>query len=113
MNRPDQYRLTEIASEVLDLIDSPDIFEFIGGDKCKNPQKLEARFQELLSARYQYHPMELAMYLRTACTRSKHLPSWQPLLNAAFEMAKMQGLDAEGMFYGLMPRTAHPQISES
>ena len=109
MNRPDQHRLTEIVSEVLDLIDSPNIFEFLGGDDCKYPEKLEALFQRLLSTRQQYHPLELAMYLRTAYTRSKHCPSWQPLLNAAFEMAKMQGLDAEGMFHGLMPKAAHPQ----
>lgn len=109
MNRPDQHRLMEIASEVLDLIDSPDIFEFLGNDECARPEKLEARFQELMSSRNQYHPLELAMYLRSAYTRSSHCPSWQPLLNAAFEMAKMQGLDAESMFYGLIPRAAHPQ----
>lgn len=102
-------QLTKIVEEVMGLIAAPDIFSFLD-DNVGNMQALEARLQEIMQTRQQFQTMELAMYLRTCCTRQRDLPTWQPLLNAAIEQGMMRCPDrVDDIFYGLMPRHADPQ----
>ena len=100
-------RLTEIAGEVMDLIGAADVFDFLD-DSVGNFEALEKRLQAVMMGRPQFETIELAMYLRTSFTRQAHLPTWQPLLNAAVEMGKLRGENVDDMFYGLTPRQPDP-----
>lgn len=101
-------RLDEIASEMMDLIDAPDIFGFLD-DNVGNMQAVEARLQEVMMGRPQFQTIELAMYLRTCCTRRDHLPTWQPLLNAAVEQGILRGENVNDYFFGLMEPRPDPR----
>jgi hypothetical protein len=101
-------RLDEIAREMLDLIDAPDIFGFLD-DTVGNMPAVEARLQEVMMGRPQFETIELAMYLRCCFTRQNHLPTWQPLLNAAVEMGLMRGEDINDIFGGLMEQRPDPR----
>lgn len=101
-------RLYEIVEEVMNLINASSIFDFLDGS-VGNMAAVEARLQEVMQTRQQFETIELAMYLRTCGTRQNHLPTWQPLLNAAVELGRMRGDSVEDIFYGLMPLSPQPQ----
>lgn len=101
-------RLTEIAQEVMNLIDPTDIFAFLDGN-VGNMTAVELRLQEVLMTRQSFECIELAMFLRTCGTFEQHLPTWQPLLNAAIEQAVMRDEPINDIFFGLLPIGAHPQ----
>lgn len=102
MNRPvSTKRLKEIADEVFNLIGANDVFDFID-DSIGNTQAVENRLQEVMMSRQSFECLELAMYLRTTCSRRGDLPTWQPLCNATIELCRMRGEPLE-MLYGLIP----------
>jgi hypothetical protein len=73
--------------------------------KCEedgNSNCLESRLQELLHSAAKHDAEILAMYLRACCVMKEDLPSWQPLLNRSVEIGKMNGVDVEDAFYGLL-----------
>lgn len=94
-------RLDEIAEEMMDLIDAPSIFGFLD-DSVGNMEAVEKRLQEVLHTKQQFECIELAMYLRVCETRKNQLPTWQPLLSAAVEMANARGEPVSDLFYGLL-----------
>ena len=93
-------RLTEIAGEVMDLMETQDVFGFLDSS-TGNMRALEVKLQEVMMERQKYECIELAMYLRTSFSRQTHLPSWQPLCNAAVDLALQRNESLE-MFYGLI-----------
>jgi aromatic ring hydroxylase len=100
-------RLQEIAGEVMDLIGTDDIFELLDNN-VGNVQAVENRLQEVMQTRTAFESIELAMYLRACNTRRDYLPTWQPLLNAAIEMATMRNEPVNDIFLGMMPRRPDP-----
>ena len=100
-------RLQEIAGEMMDLIGTNDIFELLDNN-VGNMRAVENRLQEVMQSRIAFESIELAMYLRACNTRRDYLPTWQPLLNAAIEMATMRGEPVNNIFLGLMPRRPDP-----
>ncbi len=107
MKNVPQRRLDEIAEEVFDLLAVGDVFDFIDGDTPPD-NRMELRLQELMGTRQSHEVLELAMYLRACSSRSEHLPTWQPLLNAAIELGQQRGEAVWDKFYGLVPRQAAP-----
>lgn len=101
-------RLEGIATEVMDLMGVADVFEFLDS-QVGDGGALDARLREVMMSRYAYECIELAMYLRTSYSRQAVLPTWQPLLNAAIELAMMRNEPVFDIFYGLMPHGAEPQ----
>ncbi len=104
-----QERVDAIVDEVFDLLSIEDAFDLIDREATPPNWKMETRLQELLGSRYAYEVQELACYLRASYSRSEHLPSWQPLLNAAIELGQQRGEPVWDMFYGLAPRQSDPQ----
>lgn len=100
-------KLKAIAEEVLGLIGAKTIFGFIEGSSTPSPL-LETRLQEVMMSRPSFTTIELAMYLRSSYSVKDHLPTWQPLLNAALEQARQRGENHDA-FYGLMPPQPDPQ----
>lgn len=64
---------------------------------------IERRLSEVLCTRHAYTTDELAEYLRQTARWGSDLASWQPLLSAAVEVARMRGERADVQFYGLSP----------
>ncbi len=107
MKNVPQRRLNEIAKEVLGLLDVGDVFDFIDGSTPPD-NRMELRLRDLMCTRHSYEVLELAMYLRACSSRSEHLPTWQPLLNAAIELGQQRGEPVWDMFYGLVPHKTNP-----
>lgn len=103
-----QQRLDAITEEVFDLLADDDVSGFIDG-RAPPDNRMELRLQELMGTRQAYEVLELAMYLRACSSRSEHLPTWEPLLNAAIELGQQRGEAVWGVFYGMVPRRADPE----
>lgn len=101
-------RLTEIADEVFDLIGVTDVFGFLD-ETTGDMWKLDSRLQEVMRSIHSFSTIELAMYLRASASRSDSLPTWQPLLNSAYELGMTRSDQVDDIFYGLMPPPARPQ----
>lgn len=99
-------RLEEIVDEMF-CLSHPEEF-FLSDSSKEDFAAVDNRLQEVMQTRHQYECMELGMYLRTTFSKAEHLPSWQPLLNAAIEQAKMNGEHADDIFYGIMPSKQMP-----
>lgn len=113
MSAPDELaRLTSIAKEVMELIGQDTISGFLDSE-VGNFSAVEQRLQEVMMERQRFEVIELAMYLRTSFSRQHHLPTWQPLLNAAVEQAKQRGEQVEDMFFGLLPPAGMPDRNTS
>ena len=101
-------RLTEIATEIMDLLDAPSVFDFLN-ENVGNFGAVDKRLQEVLQTRQSFEIIELAMYLRTSSSRAANLPTWEPLLNATIELARMRGERYEDALYGMMPLATQPR----
>ena len=109
MKHVPQERFDEIVNEVFDLLSIQDVFHLIERGAKAPDTRMEERLQELLRSCQSYECQELACYLRSCFSRKDDLPTWQPLLNAAIEMAHQRGEPAWDMFIGMVPNQAHPQ----
>jgi hypothetical protein len=113
MSAPDELRrLTAIAKEVMDLIGEDTISGFLDSE-VGNFSAVESRLQEVMMERQRFEVIELSMYLRTSFSRQQHLPTWQPLLNAAVELARQRGEAVDDMFFGLLPPAGVPDRNTS
>jgi len=102
MSEPTIERYEEIANECLDLMGLHSIFHALSSEDSFNADAMDARLQELLATRCRYHEGELTAYLRYTWTRNNRLPTWQPLLNATIELARLRG-HSDDIFHGLLP----------
>lgn len=99
-------RLTEIADEITELLGVADVLEILD-PSIGNTDAVENRLRDVLSSRHAFECIELAMYLRMTYSRSAHLPTWQPLLNATAELIRMRKEDSS-MLYGIVPMSSQP-----
>ena len=63
---------------------------------------LDRRLQELLMTLNGQPADEIALYLRASLMEKGNLPTWQMLLLRGVELGKMQGIDTDDAFYGLL-----------
>lgn len=71
--------------------------------------EVEARLQEIMRSRRQFDSIELSAYLRSCWADRDSLPTWQPLLNASIEQARMeQSGRRDAVFASLMPDAQRP-----
>lgn len=106
-----QERYDAIVEEVFDLVGVSDVFDFLAGDAVPRSgmRALEARLQEIMLAREKYEVCELACYIRSSYNWSSHLPTWQPLINAAVDIGIARNEPVWDIFYGLAPNLPQPR----
>lgn len=63
---------------------------------------MERKLQELLMTLNRHPADEIALYLRACGMQKSNLPTWDMLLLRGVELGKMQGIDTDDAFYGLL-----------
>jgi hypothetical protein len=67
-----------------------------------NYSAIERKLQELLMTLNRHQADEIALYLRSCAVEKNNLPTWQMLLLRGIELGKMQGIDTDDAFMGLL-----------
>ena len=92
-------------------MDKMDVYNEIVGEmfsmrfacqKTGDYSPIERKLQELLMTLNRHQADEIALYLRSCFNVREDLPTWQLLLNRGVELSRMQGIDPDDAFYGLL-----------